>query len=171
MATQDTQPTESVGKQVSQQPQPGQYLSPFDDLDQWLDELRRNWMAPMPALFGRHWPEAASVFGAGRPPKVDVIDRDNEYCVRAELPGVSKENLDVSLHENTVTLRATAQREETEEKGQYHRREMSRGEFQRTLRLPGPVEGDNAKASFKDGILELTIPKAPGVKRQSIKVE
>ncbi|MGZ8215980.1 Hsp20/alpha crystallin family protein [Methylomagnum sp.] len=172
MATQDIKPTETTGKEVPQsQPQSGQFLSSLDDFDQWLDEMRRQWLTPMPALFGRHWPEAVAAFGAGRLPRVDVIDRDTEFCVRAELPGVSKENLDVSLHENTVTLRATTQKEETEEKGQYHRREMSRGEFQRTVRLSGAVEGDNAKAVFKDGILELTIPKAPGVKRQPIKVE
>jgi HSP20 family protein len=123
-----------------------------------------------PFFWGRTWPDAGSLFG-GRLPRVDVIDRENEFCVRAELPGVTKENLDVSLNENTVTLRATTQKEEQEEKGQYYRRETSRGEFQRTVRLPGTVEGDKAKATFKDGVLELIVPKAPGFKRQSIKVE
>lgn len=167
MANEQNQPAESTGKEVSQAPQ-GQFLSPFDEFDQWFDEIRRQWLPS--AFFGRPWPEAGTVFG-GRMPKVDVIDRENEFCVRAELPGISKENLEVSLHENTVTLRATAQKEEKEEQGQYYRREMSRGEFQRTLRLPAPVESENAKATFKDGILELILPKAPGFKRQTIKVE
>lgn len=167
MANEANQPAETTGKEAPES-KPGQFLSAFDDFDQWLDDVRRNWMHPL--FFGRNWPEAASVF-AGRIPRVDVIDRDDEICVKAELPGVSKENLDVSLQESTLTIKATTLKEATEEKGQYHRRETSRGEFQRTLRLPGPVQSDQAKASFKDGILELTLPKAPGFQRQSIKVE
>jgi HSP20 family protein len=167
MAKEESKPAESAGKEVTQ-PQRGQLLSQIDEFDQWLDDFRRNWMQPF--FWGRTWPDAGSLFG-GRLPRVDVIDRENEFCVRAELPGVDKENLDVSLNENTVTLRATTQKEEQEEKGQYYRRETSRGEFQRTVRLPGTVEGDKAKATFKDGVLELIVPKAPGFKRQSIKVE
>lgn len=162
-----TKPVETTGKEAIPT-QRGQFLSPLDELDQWFDEFRRNWMQPF--SFGRNWPEAGFAFG-GRLPRVDVIDRENEFCVRAELPGVSKENLDVSLHDNALTIRATIQKEEKEEKDQYYRRETSRGEFQRTVRLPAPVESENAKATFKDGILELTIPKAPGFKRQSIKIE
>jgi HSP20 family protein len=167
MAEQENKPAETTGKEVSES-RTGQFLSPFDDFDQWFDEIRRNWMHPL--FFGRNWPEAGSVFG-GRVPRVDVIDRDDEVCVRAELPGVTKDNLDVSLQESVLTIRATTQKEEREEKGLFHRREMSRGEFQRTLRLPGPVQSDQVKATFKDGVLELILPKAPGFKRQSIKVE
>jgi HSP20 family protein len=102
---------------------------------------------------------------------VDVIDRDTEVVVRAELPGITKDDLDVSLSDNTLTIRASTQHEKKEEKGHYYRREMSRGEFQRSLRLPANVEGDKTKASFKDGILELVVPKAASSKRQTIKVE
>lgn len=140
----------------------------FDEFEQWFDELRRDWLQPR--LFGRHWPELPVAF-SGRMPRVDVIDRDEEFLVRAELPGVSRENLDLSLQENIVILRATAQAEEKEEKGQYFRRETSRGEFQRVIRLPGPVDSDKARAAFKDGVLELTLPKAAGAKRTAIPVE
>lgn len=167
MANEATHPTETQGKDIAHAPR-NQLFSPFDEFDQWFDEVRRNWMHPL--MFGRNWPEAASVFG-GRMPKVDVIDREAEYCVRAELPGVSKENLDVTLEESTLTLKASVQKDAQEEQGQYHRRETSRGEFQRILQLPGAVDGDKVSATFKDGILELTIPKAPGARRQSIKVE
>ncbi|MBP1150657.1 MULTISPECIES: Hsp20/alpha crystallin family protein [Methylocaldum] len=163
----ESQTKKSTGKEVTQ-PQAGQFLSPLDELEQWFDEVRRNWMQPF--FFGRGWPERESVFG-GRVPRVDVIDREPELLVRAELPGVSKENLDVSLQDNTLSIRATTRREEEEEKGQFYRRELSRGEFQRTIRLPCPVEGDKVKANFKDGVLELTIPKVATSKRKSIKVE
>lgn len=157
----------SEKKEVATSPRE-QLLTHLDEFDQWFDDIRRNWMSPL--LFGRGWPEAGSVLG-GRMPRVDVIERDNEFCVRAELPGVNKEDLDVSLNENILAIRASTRKEEQEEKGQYFRRETSRGEFQRMVRLPGAVEGDQTKASFKDGILELIVPKAPDFKRRSIKVE
>jgi HSP20 family protein len=160
-------PAESAGQEPSQ-PKTGQILSVVDEFDQWLDEMRRAWMNPL--LFGRHWPEAGTVFG-GRIPRIDVIDREGEICVKAELPGVGKDDLDISLQDNALTIKATTRKEETQEQGQYHRRETSRGEFLRTIRLPGPVLADQARASFKDGILDLTLPKAPGFQRQSIKVQ
>jgi HSP20 family protein len=166
--TQQTQPTETTGKPVAE-PRRGQFLSPLDEFDQWFEDIRRNWMQPF--LFGRGWPEAGLPGVLGRMPRVDVIERDNEFCVRAELPGVTKDNLDVSLQENTLTLRATTRKEEEEEKGQYYRRELSHGEFQRTVRLPGLVDGDKAKATFKDGVLELIVPKAEGAKRQTVTIE
>ena len=168
MATELNTPKATEGKAVSPA-QRDAFLTPLDELDQWFDDIRRNWMHPM--LFARHWPElGSSVFG-GRAPKVDVIDRETEFCVRAELPGVTKDNLDVTLEESTLTLKATVQKDEQEEKGQYHRRETSRGEFRRIIQLPGTVDGDNTTASFKDGVLELTIPKAASAKRQTIKVQ
>lgn len=168
--TTENKPVETTaGKEPTEtETSKSQFLSPIDEFDQWLDEIRRNWMQPF--FSGRNWPEAGSVF-FGRMPRVDVIDRDDEYCVRAELPGVSKDDIEVTLQENTLTLRASAQKEEKEEKGQYFRRETSRGEFQRTIRLPGGVETDKAKASFKEGVLELNVPKAAGSQRQTVKVD
>ena len=98
-------------------------------------------------------------------PKVDIIDRKNEII------GVSKDNLDVSLSDNTVLIRASTRHEAQEERAGYYRREMIRGEFQRTIPMPANVKGEEAKASFKDGILELTIPKVEQSKRRAIKVE
>jgi len=159
---------ETSGKELQPSPPRQQLMSPFDEFEQWFEDfLPRGWMQP---FFRRGWPEIEPVFG-GRMPKVDVIDRDAEIVVKAELPGITKEDLDVSISDNVLTIRASAQREKTEEKGHYYRREMSRGEFQRSLRLPANVEGDKTKASFKDGILELVVPKTASSKRQTIKVE
>lgn len=159
---------ETSGKELQASTPSQQFLSPFDEFEQWFEDfIPRGWMQP---FFRRGWPEREPMFG-GRVPKVDVIDRDEEIIVKAELPGITKEDLDVSISDNVLTIRASTQREKKEEKGQYYRREMSRGEFQRSLRLPANVEGDKTKASFKDGILELVVPKTPGSKRQAIKVE
>jgi HSP20 family protein len=107
----------------------------------------------------------------GRSPKVDVINRDNEVLVKAELPGVKKDDVNIQVTENSVTIRATTKHEKTEEKGEYCRRELSSGEFVRSVSLPADVDGAKAKASFKDGLLELTIPKLVESKRHSITIE
>jgi HSP20 family molecular chaperone IbpA len=92
-------------------------------------------------------------------PKVDVIDRGRELLVRAEIPGVTRDELQLSLTDRTVTIRGETHKESKEEKGDYFRREIASGSFQRTLALPCDVAGDHAKATFKDGVLELVLPK------------
>jgi HSP20 family protein len=100
-----------------------------------------------------------------------VIERDDAVIVKAELPGVDKKDIDVSVTSNTVTIKGSTSHEEKEEKGDYYRCEMSRGSYSRTLSLPADVDEGKAKAKLKDGILELTLPKVKKSKRQSIKVE
>ena len=146
-------------------------LSPFEEMEHWFDDdfFHPGWMNP----YRHRWPTWGDLGPSfkGRTPKVDVIDRESEIVIHTELPGVNKDDVDVSLTENTVKIRATTKHEEKEEKGEYFRREMSRGEFQRTIPLPVDVDAENAKASFKDGIMELTLPKVKSAKRKTIKVE
>ncbi|BBL70105.1 Hsp20/alpha crystallin family protein [Methylogaea oryzae] len=152
------------------QPQRPVALSPFDEMDRWFDEaFSRGWLSPMLRRHWPAWPELESPFG-GRVPKVDVIDRPQEVVVRAELPGVAKDDLDVSLSDRTLTIRAAVQQEKKQDDEHYHRRELSRGEFMRAIALPGDMDGDKVKSSFKDGVLELVLPKVEGAKRKSIKV-
>lgn len=145
--------------------------SPWDDMEQWFNEFgRRGWLHP----FTRDWPTMEMGDMApfeGRTPKVDMIDRDNEVVIRAELPGVKKDDVEVTLSEHSVTIKAHTTREETEEKEEYYRREMSRGDFQRTLTLPGGVDDTKAKARFADGVLELTLPKMEKATKRTVKVD
>ena len=92
-------------------------------------------------------------------PRVDVIDREDELVVRAETPGIDKDDLEVSVSEGSVTIKGATRREEKEEKGEYHRCEIMRGTFSRSVALPAEVDADAAQATFKDGVLELTPPK------------
>ena len=102
---------------------------------------------------------------------VDVSETENEFVVRAELPGVDKKDLEVTLSEDALTIKGSTKAEKEEEKGDYYRREVSSGSFSRTIRLPTAVDGDKVTSSFKDGILELTLPKVTKAKRHTIKVE
>jgi len=162
-----------VAKAQPAAPRRGAVLEHFDELDRMFDRMaenffRRGWLRPG----GVEWPEFPSLAGAEeRVPKVDVVDRDKEVVVHAELPGVKKEDLEVTLGEDTVTIRGRSSREEKEERENFYRCEIHRGEFARTLRLPAAVDGDKAKARFTDGVLELTLPKLAQAQRRSVKID
>jgi HSP20 family protein len=157
-------------KQELQKAEPKRALSPFEEMDRLFEDyFSRGWMRP----FRWEWPslgEMAKPF-EGKMPKVDVIERDDEVIVKAELPGVDKKDLDVSVTENSVTIKGTTSHEEKEEKGDYYRCEISRGAYARTVALPSYVDADKAKASFKDGVLELKLPKVEKSKRRSIEIK
>ncbi len=104
-------------------------------------------------------------------PQVDVIDQDDTILVRAALPGVEKDDLEVSTTQYTVTIRGFTHKETTEEKGEYYRREIQSGNFLRTVSLPAAIDENNIKARFKAGMLEVTLPKLESAKRHSIKIE
>ena len=142
--------------------------SPWDEMDRFFEGAFPRGQF----RFGRWpWPEWTPRFES-RFPAVDVIDRPDHIVVRAEVPGVKKEDLDVSVSDNQVTIRATSKiEEEKKEEGEYYRREMRQGEYSRSIGLPADVDSAEARASFKDGILELTLPKTAPSKRHSIKVE
>jgi HSP20 family protein len=158
-------------RKLEKAPRPsGSGMSPWEEMERWLERTgRHGWMRP--GLW--EWPphlESLAAFRNGAP-KVDVIDRDAEVVVRAELPGVAKEDLDVTVTGNSVTLKAHTSHEEQEEKGEYYRREMSYGEYQRTVALPHAVDGEKARATFDAGVLELTLPKVEKTSRKKVTVE
>jgi HSP20 family protein len=103
-------------------------------------------------------------------PKLDIIDRDDEVLVKAEVPGVAKEDIEISLTGNLITIKGETHKEEKEEKGDYYRCEISRGAFSRTATLPAEIDDSKAKAVMTDGVLEVTLPKVEKAKKRSIKV-
>lgn len=140
----------------------------FGDFDRMIDHyFNRKW----PRLFG---PEDRlnDLWGTYEmhSPSMDVIDRDNEVVVRVELPGVDKKDIDVSVSDDTLTVKGTSSKELTEEKGNYYRSEIRKGAISRTISLPSGVDSSRAEAKFKDGMLELTLPKNASSKRKTIKV-
>lgn len=106
-----------------------------------------------------------------RCPRIDVVDQENEVLVRAELPGVDKKDIDISLSENMMTLRGSTRHEEKVEKDNYFRAEISQGSFLRSIYLPAEVDSDKATASLRDGILEVKLPKVEISNRKSIPVQ
>jgi HSP20 family protein len=166
----DVTETKPAAKGEVQKATPTRALSPFEEMDRLFEHFfPRGWMRPF-HWERPSWSELALPF-EGKLPRVDVIDRDTEIVVRAEVPGVDKKDLDVSMTDNTVTIKGSTSHEEKEEKGDYYRCETSRGSFTRTVALPGDVDSSKAKSKFKDGVLELTLPKVEKSKRRSIKID
>ncbi|HEY8520487.1 MAG TPA: Hsp20/alpha crystallin family protein [Gammaproteobacteria bacterium] len=144
-------------------------LSVFEDLDRLFDEfMSTRWPSP----FGWQWPSSLRSLGMDqlrpRVPSVDICENDNEVIVRAEVPGVDKDNLDVSIADRTLTIKGRTREEQKEEREDYYRREIRSGEFSRSLLLPCEVDAEKASASLKDGIVELRLPKAAAAQRRRI---
>jgi HSP20 family protein len=163
--------TVDVNKTVTPPAEPKRTgLTRFGDIEREVEELfdnfmSRNWIRPF------RWDLPTLRSAEVRLPKIDVIERDGEILVRAELPGVEKKDLDVSLTDRTVTIKASTRTESKEEKGDYFRQEISTGQVSRTVTLPAEVNGQKATAEFKDGLLEITIPKTPVANRIRVDVK
>jgi HSP20 family protein len=104
-------------------------------------------------------------------PNIEVCDTPEAVVVKAQVPGVSQDNLQVSVTDDTLTLKGMLKEEEEKEEKNYHRREFRYGSFARTIPLPMAVQSDKAEAKLKDGVLEVSIPKSEKVKVQEIPVQ
>ena len=135
-----------------------------------LEEMERMLESMLPQRWMRPFRMEHTMLGETLP-QIDIIDCDDTIVVRAALPGVDKENLEVSTTNQTLTLRGSTQSESKTEQGEYFRHEISRGNFLRTVTLPTVVDEAKIKAKFKDGLLEVTLPKLESAKRHSIKIE
>jgi len=160
---------ESERKEV-RRVEPTRTLTPFEEFDRYFENLfPRGWLRP----FRWEWPtlqEAATPFG-DKLPKVDIIDREKEVLVRAEVPGVDKDKLNISVAETSLTIKGTSHHEAKEEKGDYFRCETTHGEFARTIALPAEVDSEHTKAKYKDGVLEITLPKVKKAHRHAVTID
>ena len=107
----------------------------------------------------------------GAQPAVDVIENKNEIIVKASIPGIKPDDIDITLTGDQLTLKGETKSEQKIEEGNYVRQERRYGAFQRTVTLPTSVVSDKAKAEFENGVLTLTLPKSEDVKPKTIKVK
>jgi HSP20 family protein len=145
-------------------------LRPFEEMDRIFENLfARGWMRPsnwdLSALDDIRMPFS------GKIPRIDVVDRSKEVVIRAEIPGVDKKDLDVTMTDTAVTVKGSTRIEKKDEREDYYRSEISKGSFSRTVALPDNVDAEKAKASFTDGLLEITVPKLRESVRHNIKVD
>jgi HSP20 family protein len=107
---------------------------------------------------------------SGWTPAVDLYEDKDNFIVRAELPGMKKEDIEISLNAGALTISGERKSEAKFEEGDAYRAERFFGKFHRTLTLPKPVDGDKVKASYKDGVLNVTLPKTAEAKPKQIEV-
>jgi HSP20 family protein len=150
---------------VERQAWPLGHAGPFALMRRMEEDMARLWGdffggRGIPTLWG------ARAFG----PKVDVYETDDAVGVKAELPGVDPKDVEINATEDAITLTGETRREEEIEEEGYHRSERSFGRFHRQIDLPAAVKADQAKATFKNGVLEITLPKAEAAKPRTVKV-
>jgi HSP20 family protein len=107
----------------------------------------------------------------GWEPAVEVADTKDAVVIKAQVPGMSKDNIQVNVTDGTLTLKGEMKEEEKKEEKNYFRREFRYGAFMRTIPLPVAVQADKTTAQLKDGVLEVTIPKAEQAKVKEIPIQ
>jgi HSP20 family protein len=148
-------------------------LSPFQEMERRFQEMERRFedlfrrpFSLLPSWMPRlRMPEIEEVS-----PSIDIFTEGDNVVVKAELPGMKKEDIDVSLTEDTITISGEKKKEEKIEKKDYYSCERSYGSFKRSFSLPSEVQTEKASAKFKNGVLEIRIPKTEEAKKKEKKV-
>ena len=136
-------------------------------MEEFLEDFPpRRWMETFEP-FGRKWSRDIDM---ERNFRLDVIDRDKELVVRGELPGVEKDDVEVTISGNRLMIEAERKFEEEETRDTFYRHELGYGKFMRTVMLPDEVDLENIHAELKDGILNVTLPKIRAAERHTVKV-
>lgn len=141
----------------------------FGEVERYMDRLFRHPFSLMRPTFLRgDYPKLEELS-----PSVDIYEEDNYLVLKAELPGMTKDDVKITISENMITLSGEKKYEETVEKKDYQWSECSYGSFTRSFRLPDNVNGDEAKAEYHDGVLKVRIPKTAEVEpeRKTIPIE
>lgn len=147
--------------------EPTKALSPFEDMERMFEEFFRR---PF-SLIGPSWlPRFGLLEREEISPTVDIFEEGGDVVVKAELPGMKKEDIDVNITDDTITVSGEKKKEEKVERKDYYRMERSHGSFTRSFRMPTEVQTDKAKANFKDGVLEVRIPKTEEAKKKEKKI-
>lgn len=136
---------------------------PFRELVTMRDDMDR--------LFETFFGRQAQAMDELWRPAIDIEENNGNLMVRAEIPGMTKEDIKVSVKENMLKISGERKQENETKEKTFHRIERSYGKFERIIRLPSEVDADKVKASYKDGVLNVTLPKPESMKPRQIDVE
>jgi HSP20 family protein len=141
-------------------------------MERWFDRMVEDFRRrPFPTLLRpeRWWPAEAGMLM--RMPAVDVYEEKDNVVIKAEIPGLSKEDISVQVTDSTLTIKGEKKREEEVKEDDYYRCERSFGSFTRAVNLPCDVKADQVKASFKNGVIEVRMSKTEEAKKKTITVK
>ena len=136
----------------------------FGRLSDLREEIDRLFDSPLTEL------TRTSQLLSGWTPALDVFEEKDNFVVKAELPGMKKEDIEVSFHDGSLSISGERKSETKHEDAEVYRAERFFGRFQRTVTLPAPVAVDKVKAAYKDGVLTITLPKTEEAKPKQIDV-
>lgn len=141
---------------------------PFSIIDRFFDD---SFFEPFFALSPRMFRNRSVSNISMTFPKVDVTETDAEITVRANVPGIDPEKIDIEVGDDYLSLSGTIEKEEKEEKGKVYRYEREYGEFHRSFALPARIKKDGVVAKVKNGVLSIVLPKSDEDRRAKVKVE
>jgi len=141
-------------------------LSPFLEMERMMEDFFRRPFSMFPSM----WPKTAFL-EEDMSPAIDVFEQDDAVVVKAELPGMKKEDISVELSDGVLKITGEKKKEEKIERKNYYRIERSSGSFERRISLPVETQSDKAKASFKDGVLEIKVPKSEEARKKQKKID
>ncbi len=143
------------------------YRGPFQELDRMRSEMDRLWDS-----FFEDRPTVRTGDWMGEwLPSLDFSETKNEFVVKAEVPGMSPKDIDISMTNGVLTIHGEKKQEKEAKEENYHFVERNYGSFSRSIRLPGEVRGDKIKAACKDGVLRVTLPKSEEAKKKELKIK
>lgn len=156
--------------EVAEKEAPGRAVSPLSmwerEIERLLDEFPR-WRRP---FFREMEPFRLSRELHIQPPTVDMYEDKGDIVVKAELPGMGKDEIEVTLRDSSLTIKGEKKKEEKVKEKDYYRCEREYGSFLRTVALPAEVKAEGVKAAFKDGVLEVRLPKSEHAKKKEVQV-
>lgn len=148
-------------------PESRRFVSPFEEMERWFeDAFKTPFFTPW--MSRPRFPEFRELREFS--PSVDIFEDGNDVVVKAEIPGMSKDEIELNITDDIITISGEKKSEEKTEKKGYFRLERSHGSFCRSLTLPVETQTDKAKATFKDGVLEVRIPKSEAAKQKVKKI-
>ena len=151
-------------------------FDPFSELDRLQNQVNRlfegytNTGEPPASAAGNGGRTGSAPMSRAWSPVVDIAESENEIVVRAEVPGMKQEDIDIELTGDTLTLRGDRKFENEERRENFVRVERSYGRFQRSFTLGVPVQMDGVRATYRDGILEVHLPKSEDTKPRKVQV-
>lgn len=139
---------------------------PFSEIERKNSFIDRFFNESLPLLYRDFSPLTAKML-----PALDIVEKEDHFLVKAEVPGFAKDQIDISVDQGILTIKGESKDEKVEEKENYYHREISCGNFSRSVKLPSDIKNEEIKASMKDGILQIEIPKTEAKKPEPLKID
>ncbi len=144
---------------------PFRELAPFREFERVRREMDRLWDSFLEGGLRKRGEESEWL------PSLDVAETKNELVVKAEVPGMDPKDIDISLSDGVLTIKGEKRQEKEEKEADYHVIERSYGSFLRSVQLPKEVQSDKISASYRNGILRITLPKSEEAKKKEVKIK